>query len=1313
MHRIGIFLAAFCVALAWTLLGPSADAQSFPAGCTATTCTGSVLPSGFLSVAADQFVTGGNALVRLSCADFTGSPNDGTMPAVRAAGFNCIRIGWRDQILNETGPTGTIFDDEFTALSLHSPWQTGDNWQLIAPNNNNGRGGTAFNEPGHQWWTNPLNPSTPIPGGTSGPTPPAVASAAGYTRLTYGPNVTLGSNWFITSGCAATQNANGSVTDSLGGTPANCNTFNNHVQTTSNPGGTAGGTAFNGGGYIEAVFSFANPPSVGCGGGTNGWPSFWMNALESDHPNNVPAITNDQNLEYDTSEWCNVSSNSFNSGVIHWYGGAGLNYNNCSLPGGCGNAQVVLPGGFDPTQRHKYAFLWIPATNTTQGSLQLYVDDVARGMQWTWNKYGGGSTPNTPTDPPWSIMDVQHSRLIFGSSSNNPMTVYSVSVWQNPNVTTNFGPINPLTASAGPLYTVDANGLNLELLPLPAADQAYVNAQCACTNLTYAGAMLNGSKSYIRTFGYTEMSIAVDRLNGFGFIADQKASPLAPVYPPDIIWPEIWTDSGGVQHVKGDVKGTNGSYLTYTTDSGAGFDARQFHTYGVDWEQNFITLYLDGIQVGQVATPTADHYKDNTQMFWYLQTTANYFGEGDPTPASLPQSAHVKYFRTYASRPGTVSTGTCGTLAEMQICVQNAQNAGLAVIFSHMGNEIPTTSNSPCWNRQQNGLWFDNGGSSGNDDGCGDGSNVSYATFKANTVKLMQQFVGNTNVIGYEFHHEPVVIGCATSCSGATGVPNPPINWGGGGDTDIRAACQDVGKTVFAINPGPILFCPGPINNSATLFNGTSRGSMNPHQDLSVAAALPVATTGLPANKVAYSVDEFPNSVTGYTGTDNGAAAITAYNAFWGSLLINHTAPVMNMWLGCSCDNSNGAGTADNAWAATIRSYTNGLASGGPQWPAGRQAMSTAWRSWGHLTTNPNGTLLADNVTLNTAQDPYWSTFLYSASSTPPPPSLTTWNPSDLQNVTLSGNNLVATSTSAATIFINGGTVASFSDSFGNVWSTDGELNAYETPSGGSIIALGGKNPIGFFAGQMALANNTAYIQDSRNGNWYTINPTTQVFTGPVAAPPLGQSTVRSITSKSSGKVCWEVTASTITTNWNAGLANSAFVLNGSAALGGDNNGIGFSPNATGNNQAIIFGNATLSHAAGAAVSSNGDVIAQCADFGAGLFWSTSTAMRTAAGAGSWNNSNTCNPTVAACGISTSGMTCPCFVAFNELQASGVGTLNTGALLSVAMPSGFSQWDTTVARSSPFILIFGDNDNWRHANDDDRALASFKIGDRQ
>lgn len=110
----------------------------------------------------------------------------------------------------------------------------------------------------------------------------------------------------------------------------------------------------------------------------------------------------------------------------------------------------------------------------------------------------------------------------------------------------------------------------------------------------------------------------------------------------------------------------------------------------------------------------------------------------------------------------------CNSLTQIQACVANAKTAGLAVIFSHLGNEIPAAGSS-CVFRQANGLWFDSGPDSGGADGCGDTGTVTAATFQTNTVNLLGAFNGNSAVVGYELHNEPLVSGTFTGTGGGGG----------------------------------------------------------------------------------------------------------------------------------------------------------------------------------------------------------------------------------------------------------------------------------------------------------------------------------------------------------------------------------------------------------------------------------------------------------------------------------------------------------------------------------------------------------------
>lgn len=86
---------------------------------------------------------------------------------------------------------------------------------------------------------------------------------------------------------------------------------------------------------------------------------------------------------------------------------------------------------------HLYGCLWIPATATTQGSLTNYLDGVpviyATGApNQKWNQYNPAAAP-----PPIinssaaSLLDVSKMVIILGTDTTCPMTIGSVSVWQN------------------------------------------------------------------------------------------------------------------------------------------------------------------------------------------------------------------------------------------------------------------------------------------------------------------------------------------------------------------------------------------------------------------------------------------------------------------------------------------------------------------------------------------------------------------------------------------------------------------------------------------------------------------------------------------------------------------------------------------------------------------------------------------------------------------------------------------------------------------------------------------------------------------
>ena len=187
--------------------------------------------------------------------------------------------------------------------------------------------------------------------------------------------------------------------------------------------------------------------------------------------------------------------------------------------------------------------------------------------------------------------------------------------------------------------------MQLGLLPTPGADQAYINAE-AGTSMPYVGTLLNTYPSSYQKYGLWDITAAVPAVPGTSFQADTENVQITGTWPPEIDL-RISTDSSGTETVLYDLQTTSG-VQTWTTSSAAGFNATLSHTYGWDWESDYITFFIDGKQVWQVATPQDGSYTTNP-MFLFLLTGANYIGNGDPKATSLPFYATITNVSVYPS----------------------------------------------------------------------------------------------------------------------------------------------------------------------------------------------------------------------------------------------------------------------------------------------------------------------------------------------------------------------------------------------------------------------------------------------------------------------------------------------------------------------------------------------------------------------------------------------------------------------------------------------------------------------------------------
>ena len=326
-------------------------------------------------------------------------------------------------------------------------------------------------------------------------------------------------------------------------------------------------------------------------------------------------------------------------------------------------------------------------------------------------------------------------------------------------------------------------------------------------------------------------------------------------------------------------------------------------------------------------------------------------GYNEPSPDIPGDLAGMKKAGFNCARFPFDEAALNSTFPIMDTIVAAATPLGMKVIFDHHVDD----SEELCGGQQENGLWFDVGEGTDNTDACGNGNKgtITPEKFKADWVNVAKHYAGNSTVIAFDLHNEPLVLGKHAT----------PINWGTGGPTDILKMFEDVGSAIEAADPGVLIVGECPINYSGKLLNGMEEGTKG-IMDCSMALSKPVLLSP-PSSKFVYSIHDYPN-----IGANNQGPSIADRNAAWGFLAIDRIDPVWIGEMGASLDNPHSDGVTieqQAKWATALVTYLNGKAPGGPTFAAADQPFGTDWWAWGALSgQTPDGTLL--NGTLRPAQ---------------------------------------------------------------------------------------------------------------------------------------------------------------------------------------------------------------------------------------------------------------------------------------------------------------------------------------------------------
>jgi len=199
------------------------------------------------------------------------------------------------------------------------------------------------------------------------------------------------------------------------------------------------GHEFSGGAYFEAAIAF-DPATVKAD--DRQWPSWW--SMSREHFMNAGDEWTRQApdfkhfIEYDFFEydvWRFAGSHAYGAAIHDWFGRwNGTRFQEANNAGvGSKYENFVVSTAADFRKVHRFGALWVPATDTRSGYAQAYFDDKPTSARVDWTNLESDAIP-PPGAAPWTfgVMDRHHLVIILSTSTNAPLIVDWVRVWQTP-----------------------------------------------------------------------------------------------------------------------------------------------------------------------------------------------------------------------------------------------------------------------------------------------------------------------------------------------------------------------------------------------------------------------------------------------------------------------------------------------------------------------------------------------------------------------------------------------------------------------------------------------------------------------------------------------------------------------------------------------------------------------------------------------------------------------------------------------------------------------------------------------------------------
>ncbi|WFU39379.1 Ig-like domain-containing protein [Bradyrhizobium sp. CB82] len=204
----------------------------------------------------------------------------------------------------------------------------------------------------------------------------------------------------------------------------------------------------------------------------------------------------------------------------------------------------------------------------------------------------------------------------------------------------------PGTQASSPLglnpFSIQDGHLVITAAPIPSSDAAYVG------NHVFSSGLITTENSFVQTYGYFEMKASLSGTQG--------------------AWPAFWmlpinthglkTELDVLEALGKDPDQAHWGFLSSTT-SNQGYWANTAnltagdHTFGVEWTPYTLSYFVDGVEVGQVATPS----DMNTAMYMIANLAMGGSWAGNADPSATAQM-NIDYIKAYQLPEYTLASYT-------------------------------------------------------------------------------------------------------------------------------------------------------------------------------------------------------------------------------------------------------------------------------------------------------------------------------------------------------------------------------------------------------------------------------------------------------------------------------------------------------------------------------------------------------------------------------------------------------------------------------------------------------------------------------